>query len=639
MGSLALTKVTTLGERLRSERQRAFVGRAREVAQFERLLLDLSHNLLFIRGQVGVGKSALLQEFQRVALSMGHRTLLVEAQSLSGVAAATRTRQELLASFKTDALLAARSVLLVDGFEQHDRQLTELVADLPADVLLVCASRSAPPSWLALDPAWSRLMLRRELQPLAPLEVGWYLQLAGIRPDARDAITELAAGFPLALAIAADAARNADGGVFALNELQSVQHAVARLLHPKSVTPGQQLALELCVLARTTTAELFESVRQALPFDASSEPEDPFNWLAHQSFVEWTLTGLRPHHLVRFALQARLRREKPRRYHALLQALREILTNELEASKTPAAELSDLLFVKRNEPSVRVVWSWEDLAPKALEVAHATDHPEIVEQVRKAEGNEAASLVGSWLERDDSVFEVVRDQGVCAVMGHVRFSGESGPAKLPARDPVSAPLRRFMLQHPLEKDEEALLVRWLFEAEEYQAPSQRFLPLEARHLQLVLATKHLPYSFAVFRTPNAWLPAWKRYDVPWQHVESFALGGHEYSLLAFMWKRRPMRQLLLQSSVPFKSAVPVSDSSLSFDELRIKVRERVASLAHKIKLTPREVEILERLCLGHSAEEIARQLSIRPRTVKFHQENLLRKTGANSRVELFRKLL
>jgi DNA-binding CsgD family transcriptional regulator len=62
-------------------------------------------------------------------------------------------------------------------------------------------------------------------------------------------------------------------------------------------------------------------------------------------------------------------------------------------------------------------------------------------------------------------------------------------------------------------------------------------------------------------------------------------------------------------------------------------------LARKVKLTPREVEILGQLCLGHSAEDIARNLSIRPRTVKFHQENLLRKTGASSRVELFRKLM
>jgi DNA-binding CsgD family transcriptional regulator len=641
MGTLALTKVTTLGERLRGERQRAFVGRARELSLFERLLVDSSHNLLFLRGQVGVGKSALLQEFQRIALANNHPTVLVDAQVLGAASTAARAlpRQDTLASFRNDALLPARSVLLVDGFEQHEWLLTELVADLPSDVLLVCASRSEPPSWLALDPAWSRLMVHRELQPLAPLEVGRYLELAGVLPQLRDSIIELAAGFPLALAIAADVARKAEGGVFAIHELQAVQHAVARSLYPKSVTPGQQLALEVCVLARTTTAELFESVRHALPFDISAEPEDPFNWLAHQSFVEWTPAGLRPHHLVRFAIQARLRREKPRRHRALLQTLREILTSELEVSKAPAAELGDLNFVMRNEPGVRVCWGDDEAPAKALEPALPSDHPKILALVHKAEGEQGAALVSSWLQRDDSMFEVLRDYGVCGVLGYVRFSRESGPTKLPSLDPVSSLVRRFMLHHPLDRDEEALLVRWSFEAEEYQAPSQRMLPLDARHSQLVLASKQLAYSLGVLRLPNPWASGWKRVGLPWQHVDTFKSNGHDYALVAFMWKQRSLRQVLMHSAAQVRAATPGGESALSFDELRIKVRERVASVAHKVKLTPREVEILERLCLGHSAEEIARQLSIRPRTVKFHQENLLRKTGANSRVELFRKLL
>lgn len=115
-------------------------------------------------------------------------------------------------------------------------------------------------------------------------------------------------------------------------------------------------------------------------------------------------------------------------------------------------------------------------------------------------------------------------------------------------------------------------------------------------------------------------------------------GGHQYCVLVFMWKRRALRDVLIHGARPPNSARSDSDP-LSVDELRLKVTERVANLARKVKLTPREVEILAQLCLGHSAEDIARDLAIRPRTVKFHQENLLRKTGASSRVELFRKLM
>jgi len=38
-------------------------------------------------------------------------------------------------------------------------------------------------------------------------------------------------------------------------------------------------------------------------------------------------------------------------------------------------------------------------------------------------------------------------------------------------------------------------------------------------------------------------------------------------------------------------------------------------------------------------EEIALVLAIKPRTVKFHQANLLAKLGAESRLDLFRLIL
>jgi DNA-binding CsgD family transcriptional regulator len=221
----------------------------------------------------------------------------------------------------------------------------------------------------------------------------------------------------------------------------------------------------------------------------------------------------------------------------------------------------------------------------------------------------------------------------------VRFAGADATAKLLRQDPVSALVQRFMAEHPLEEDEESLLFRWFLDREDYQAPSARVLAITGRQSQLVLGTRRLAYSFCVFRTPGDWVSLWKDIDLPWQLVGRFTLGKHDYSLLAFLWKSRSLRDVLVQAW-----QTPSSDESSkglqpSFDELRIKVAERVASLTHKLKLTPREREILEHLCLGYSPEDIAQKLSIRPRTVKFHQENLLRKTGASSRAELFKKLL
>jgi DNA-binding CsgD family transcriptional regulator len=64
-------------------------------------------------------------------------------------------------------------------------------------------------------------------------------------------------------------------------------------------------------------------------------------------------------------------------------------------------------------------------------------------------------------------------------------------------------------------------------------------------------------------------------------------------------------------------------------------RTRIASInAFLYKLTPREHDVLAGIVRGLSAKEIARVLSISPRTVEAHRQNLLHKTQARNAVEL-----
>lgn len=51
------------------------------------------------------------------------------------------------------------------------------------------------------------------------------------------------------------------------------------------------------------------------------------------------------------------------------------------------------------------------------------------------------------------------------------------------------------------------------------------------------------------------------------------------------------------------------------------------------KLTPRELQMLEKLCDGLSNKEIARALNIQEPTVKLHMKTLFRKIGVNNRTQ------
>jgi two-component system, NarL family, response regulator NreC len=56
-------------------------------------------------------------------------------------------------------------------------------------------------------------------------------------------------------------------------------------------------------------------------------------------------------------------------------------------------------------------------------------------------------------------------------------------------------------------------------------------------------------------------------------------------------------------------------------------------------LTPREVEVLRLIALGHTSVEVARKLHLSPRTVETHRANIHRKLEFSTRAELVRYAL
>jgi DNA-binding CsgD family transcriptional regulator len=641
----AIVQVTAtpgrLQERLQAERARCFIARREELERFARSLANDSTSVLFVSGQLGVGKSTLLRAFQRHAQGRGHAAELVECGPTQAGGIEQRSMRKKLSRVRSCRVVGgARRVVLVDGVEARADQiwlLTELLPSL-GDVLLVVGSRSRPPLELTLDPGWAGLMEHLELLPLSPDEARALLRQRAVPEAVHQALLELSGRYPLSLVLAAEHVGGIEVADASLRLLQDVQQALGRLLQPRALTSGQRLALDLCSVVRSTTAELLEHVSRTLGPDVTA---DGFDWLAEQSFVTWTARGVEPHHQMRLALSAFLRREHPRRYRALCRAAREFFTSEIEHGDRPDLAVRDLAYVDREVSVVRPLTSESAPPPSGgvLRPAAPEDHEAIVQLVGAVEGPTAAVRAQRNLRRSGENFEVLHGAGVQGVLTYLRLSAESLIEGLQEDEPLARTVRRFLLEHPLASSEAVLVFRWCFEREQYQSPAAPgMISIIARQAQLVLNDSAVSFSFAVFRDVEVWSGLWKNNGLPWWVLSTFSQDGRDYSVVCFAWKRRGLRDAMVNQRASAERVIG-AERVESVDELQTKVRERVARLAKQVTLTPREREILEQLCLGASLGDISRQLAIRPRTVKFHQENLLRKTGTSSRVELFRRLM
>ncbi len=57
-----------------------------------------------------------------------------------------------------------------------------------------------------------------------------------------------------------------------------------------------------------------------------------------------------------------------------------------------------------------------------------------------------------------------------------------------------------------------------------------------------------------------------------------------------------------------------------------------------VNLSPRELEVLDELILGHYNKIIAEHLGVTPRTIEFHRANIFEKLAVDSAIELAHKL-
>lgn len=88
-----------------------------------------------------------------------------------------------------------------------------------------------------------------------------------------------------------------------------------------------------------------------------------------------------------------------------------------------------------------------------------------------------------------------------------------------------------------------------------------------------------------------------------------------------------------------RDTAEVTIRSLGTAEVSAVIHEKLDRVARAAQLSARERTVLDLLLLGHRNDEIAEELEISARTAKFHQANILKKLGLDSRADLIRLLV
>jgi hypothetical protein len=523
-----------LGERLRRQRRERFVGRAAELALFQRLLGRDRPDfcVLWVHGPGGVGKTALCGVFAEVAQAAGRAVRTVDAREI-----------ELTSAGLGSAIgePAPGQVTIVDSFERCaplEGWLREsLLPRWPADALLVLAGRLPPSAqWLG-DTGWHGLLHPLPLRNLGPDESREFLRTHGIVGAQQESVVESTHGHPLALALMVEALAGGDPltRVRVDQEPELVRTLLERIVE-RAPGPRERAALEVCAHVRVTTEETLAEVL--------GEDDAPrlFEWLRRRSFIEHGPHGLVPHDLARDVLDADLRWRNPSAYRRLHRAARAATLRRIQNTEGVDRQraLFDFMFLHRTSAIMGAFQDWETFGTVYPAAATAQMLPEILAMVRRYEGPESATIAARWYAAQPHAFSAFLDPAGDVVGFSAAISLDQASAEEIDADPAARAAIAFVRRYgPPRPGEEILHHRFYISRDTYQkvsAGTNLFAITSAQHW---ITRPRLAWTFIAVADPDYWQDLFSYLNFQRSDEADFVV-GRRYAVYSHDWRAEPM---------------------------------------------------------------------------------------------------
>jgi hypothetical protein len=594
--------MTSLLERLNAERNSRFVGRVRELELFRHAIAEpeLPFHILHVFAPGGVGKTTLMQQFLRFSEQSKIPVIYIEARNIEAAPESfISTLHSLMELNESDSPLEVladrqeRNVILIDTYEaiaQLDEWLREVfLPHLSVNTLIVLAGRNPPSSPWWSDPGWQALIHTLPLHNLTPEESQTYLTTRDIPATQHQAILNFTHGHPLALSLVADVFAQTQEIFFQAESVPNVVKTLLERFVQELPTASHRMALEACAVVRLTTEGLLDRVLAVSQNTSVNEVDvhDLFEWLRGLSFIESGQLGLFPHDLAREVLIADLRWRNPDFYAELHNRSRHYYSTRLGQiqGKEKHRVLLDYIFLHRDNPAIRLRFSWGEHSSLLTDSLRETDKTALLRMVAQYEGEESAKIAKHWLSRQPENVVVFRDSHSEPAGFAMMVALHTATASDLSNDPGTLASWQYLQNHaPLRPTEGATIFRFWMARDTYQAVSPTQSLIFINFVQYFQKTPGLAYTFLPCAEADTWAAMLTYFDLARHQEADFNVGGRYYGVYGHDWRvvsPPAWQQLLAQKEVG--ASVGVDNTPLSEPLLVLSQAEFVEAVQNALR--------------------------------------------------------